>query len=659
MTKQNNSIRRLILAAFLFLAMIGVASSLWGIKLLYDHEARLDRLKKASVPTLIAAYEISRQGEGITKSASNLIRSPNKWTREAFVNRISDQFNWIDTQLGIITELGYDKAKIEQIRKNKQDLQISFSDLTQAIEDSHKAKAASATKGGLKKTSENIDIERILKRHNYYADLMTYSVANLTKSISSEIEELISQSQKAVERQAWTLALYTIIGALVALLLMVRLDARVGRRLKAIQVAMRKVAGGDKKALVPLGGHDEISDMEDALGIFIKEMTGREERSQELTIKAEKANKAKSAFLAAASHDLRQPLQAISLFSSALQNSIMSGGDQAHQKNLDMVGHIRTSVDALGRLLNTILNISKLETGGIDTSISVFPVDDCLQAAVMNFKHQTQEKGLDIRFVPGSSFVRSDPVLLKQIIDNFIGNALNYTKKGRILIGCRHVQGDIRIEVWDTGIGIPTQKLEKIFDEFYQLENPARQRDQGFGLGLAIVKRTALLLGHPVHVRSTVGRGSVFSIVVPRGRMDVKNVTTKAQHHPSALAGGNRKILIVDDDPLVLSATVSIMEGWGYNTTGVPSSRHALDIISDNTLVPELLILDYQLPGNLTGLDLYYAIKIQANTHIPGIIISGDTNPTHLEKFNESGLAHMTKPIDPDLLKKKIQTVLS
>ncbi len=231
---------------------------------------------------------------------------------------------------------------------------------------------------------------------------------------------------------------------------------------------------------------------------------------------AEAANASKSKFLAAASHDLRQPLQAIQLFNAALESNLQKDGGSDQNINLDILHSVEQSIEALGGLLNSILDISKLEAGIVRKEISSFPIQSLLDSCKETFGPIAEKKGLELRVLPCSQVVISDPVLLKQLLDNLVANAVRYTETGRIVVGCRCSGYNVCIEVWDTGVGIAPSCLDDIFQEFNQLDNPSRQREKGFGLGLAIVKRTAKLLGHDVNVSSVPDKGSRFSIQVPR-----------------------------------------------------------------------------------------------------------------------------------------------
>ena len=373
---------------------------------------------------------------------------------------------------------------------------------------------------------------------------------------------------------------------------------------------------------------------------------------------AESANIDKSRFLASASHDIRQPLQAIRLFVSALEISLHKNNANTDQETLDNLNYIRSSVDALSELLDSLLDISKLEAQVVSVNIVSFPMQGLLDNTRRMFEAAAQEKGLELRISPCSCYVSSDPVLLQRMIDNLVSNALRYTNSGTILIGARRSEGNVRIDICDTGIGIDQQHFDEIFTEFRQIGNPARQREKGFGLGLSIVRRTADLLGHKLDVESTLGKGSTFSITLPRSGEALPD-PVKPDNTLINLSADNRgHLLVLDDDPLVLSAMDALLRNWGYSVTLAESAEDALILADDEFNKPDLVIFDYHLPGDMSGLDVYRYINQQREKEIPGIIISGATEADHFKLFEESGLDYMTKPVDPTTLKEHLNKLL-
>ena len=246
--------------------------------------------------------------------------------------------------------------------------------------------------------------------------------------------------------------------------------------------------------------------------ITYEDVTERRRAADALIVakrQAELANIAKTRFLAAASHDLRQPLQTLSLLQGLLAKKVV--GEKAQQ----LVGRIDDALGAMTGMLNTLLDINQIEVGAVKAEIADFRVNDLFDRVKEELTYHAQAAGLAFSVVPCALSIRSDRRLLEQMVRNLISNALKYTQRGRVLLGCRRRQGKLRIEIWDTGIGIPESELQAVFEEYYQVDNAARQRSQGLGLGLSIVKSLGELLHHPIRVRSLQGKGSVFSIEVP------------------------------------------------------------------------------------------------------------------------------------------------
>jgi len=244
------SIRHRILLAFILLALTGVASSLWSMSLLLDHDAALDRLHTKNLPSLEAAYEISRQGNSITKAASSLIRAPDRWTRDAYVNRIIDQFNWIDTQLGVLSKQGYREDSLKNIKQYRLAMERSFRDLNKGIE-------------------QGEDIDPLLLKHRHHADLLMIATASLSNTVKKQIDGLVTNDSVQIKKEVWLLTFFSIGASIFALFVVLYLDINVGRRVVTILRAMRSVANGDKGAEILHGGNDEISDMGSALSTFV------------------------------------------------------------------------------------------------------------------------------------------------------------------------------------------------------------------------------------------------------------------------------------------------------------------------------------------------------------------------------------------------------
>lgn len=358
---------------------------------------------------------------------------------------------------------------------------------------------------------------------------------------------------------------------------------------------------------------------------------------------AERANLAKSKFLAAASHDLRQPVQALFFFVAALERRL-----QAHPAR-GVLADLERSLDSLNMLLDSLLDISKLDAGVVAPKETTFSVASLLDRMDSEFAPAARAKGLRLRVVPSTAVIRSDPSLLSRVVQNLVANAVRYTESGRILVGCRLHGESLRIEVWDTGIGIPAERLDDIFEEFYQVGNAERDRSQGLGLGLAIVNRLARLLHHRVSVRSTLGQGSTFAIEVPLG--EPSSATTAARRRVASQdRGPSRLVMIIDDEATVLRGLRLVLEEWGFEVLAATSEDEAIALLERLHRQPQAIVADYRLRDGRTGTDAIRHIRDLFHAAIPSIIITGDTAPERLREAEASGLSILHKPVQPPQL---------
>jgi signal transduction histidine kinase/ActR/RegA family two-component response regulator len=360
---------------------------------------------------------------------------------------------------------------------------------------------------------------------------------------------------------------------------------------------------------------------------------------------AEQANAAKTRFLAAASHDLRQPIHALGLLFATLS-------DQMRDENTEPVlKQIGGAIDAIDAMLNSLLDISKLDAGVVRPEIG--SVDLAMLLDRVNDEHQPIARltGNLLRVRPTDVVVLSDAAMLHRILANLISNALRYTVDGRVLVGVRRRSHSVQIEVYDNGPGIPPESLEDIFLEFHQLRNPERDRRKGLGLGLAIVKRLAELLQHGIEVRSTVSRGSRFTVTLPLSAAPRR----ATRQMVSAVAIGadldGRRVLVLDDDVSVLDAMRSLLERWGCDviTASTPEEAES-DIASDSGPV-DMFIVDYRLRQHASGIETIERLHHLAGNRIPALVITGDTAPERLREAQESGYPLLHKPVKPAQLR--------
>jgi two-component system CheB/CheR fusion protein len=371
---------------------------------------------------------------------------------------------------------------------------------------------------------------------------------------------------------------------------------------------------------------------------------------------AEQANLAKSRFLAAASHDLRQPLQTLALLQGLLAKVVTGERPQK------LVERIDETLGAMSGMLNTLLDINQIEAGNVRPEVLRFPVNDLLDRLRDEFAYHAQAKSLGLSVVPCSLSISSDPRLLEQMVRNLLSNALKYTRQGKVLLGCRRHGDVLAIEVWDTGVGIPDDQLDAIFEEYHQVDNEARERSRGLGLGLSIVKRLGILLGHRVAVRSQPGRGSVFSVEVglpPSGAPALANRLRLALDEggePEVRQTG--AILVVEDDPEVRELLDMFLQNAGHRTVMAPSGVAALEMVARGTLRPDLILADYNLPLGLNGLQFIDQLRNQLHREIPAIILTGDISTGTLRAIAMQNCVQLNKPVRLKELAKVIGRLL-
>ena len=390
--------------------------------------------------------------------------------------------------------------------------------------------------------------------------------------------------------------------------------------------------------------------------ITFNEITRRKQEAaalEEVKQQAEAANLAKSRFLAVASHDLRQPLQTLALLQGLLARSVTG------EKATGLVAQLDETLGAMSGMLDTLLDLNQIEAGVVQAAPADCRIDDLLGQLRDQFAFHAQAKGLGLRVMPCSAVVRTDPRLLEQMLRNLLSNALKYTGAGRVLLGCRRHGDTIRIEVWDTGLGIPDGELQSVFEEYHQLGNKAREQSRGLGLGLSIVRRLGTLLGHRVGVRSQPGRGSVFTIEVARATAELLPVPERAGLPPAAVAGRSGSILVIEDDPDLRGLLRMLLEGDGHRVTTASDGPAALALVAGGGTRPDLLLADLNLPGGMDGLHAAAALRTVLARAFPVIILSGDISAGALQAMALQNCVHLSKPVKAAELAQEIQRLLA
>ncbi len=356
--------------------------------------------------------------------------------------------------------------------------------------------------------------------------------------------------------------------------------------------------------------------------------------------KAEQANTAKSKFIAAASHDLRQPLHALSLFIDAAKN-LKEGNERT-----TIFSRIDHSLEALRKLFDALLDISRLDAKVITPEFQHFNIAKLFDTLQAEFSAQADAKNLTLKVYCSDIIIISDKLLLERILRNLIGNAIRYTQVGGLLLSCRLRKNKVLLQVWDTGIGIAKVDQTKVFIEFQQLHNQHRNRELGLGLGLALVRRMSALLKHDLTLSSQPAQGSVFSLTVEKGDKEYVVADQIIQSTQSWNVKGIR-ILIIDDEKDVLHAMQSVLKKWGCYAVYAESLSEAINMMKEHHFVPEIILSDLRLKTKETGIDVINHLRHEYGEDIVGILISGDTAPERIEEVKQSGYELLQKPVRP------------
>ncbi|QFT86087.1 Virulence sensor protein BvgS precursor [Halomonas sp. THAF12] len=362
---------------------------------------------------------------------------------------------------------------------------------------------------------------------------------------------------------------------------------------------------------------------------------------------AEDANASKTRFLAAASHDLLQPLNAARLFTSALSQEMQA--DEMRRT----IGHIDNSLQAAEELLGTLLDISKLDAGALTPRRSHFALADVFRPLRAEFEVMAEERGLDLVVVPTHQWVDSDAQMLRRIVQNFLSNAIRYTQEGRVMLGCRRQGERLSIEVWDSGPGIPEAKQAEIFQEFRRLDQTSRHKEseKGLGLGLSIADRMARVLEHPIRVRSWEGSGTVFSVSVPTvaAREEEQREEARPKRAGNKLAG--KRILCIDNESLILEGMKAMLSGWGCEVFTATSIGGAKSVLRHLDADPDAILADYHLDNEVTGLMAMEALDERLEGAVPGIVITADRTEEVAEEIKRAGYQLLLKPVRPAALR--------
>ena len=613
-----------LLAAFVAIEVLLIVMGAVGLQVLNGVNQRADELIK--LQRKIEAYrQVQHDTTSRLYSASSVLLSSDDLT--------------LSSTLRQLNQVGYNVDRLQFVAKDEVELLDRFRDeydrftnvVTNVLELIRAGRAAEARELQVAQAAPLADrLERLTNQ--------------LVNKAEADMVTGIEASNQAYATSQWTVVGFALGSSVLALILGYAISGSLIGPVTEVEARLSQIAAGDFSQRVNVVNRDE-------LGALAANVNRTSEQLGRLYHQLELANLAKSRFLAAASHDLRQPLHALNLFLDQRRSET----DQVERSRLD--AQIDTAVAAMNELFNSLLDISKLDAGVLAPSISEFPVDHLLKRIETTFVATARENDLRLRVVSNRAWVRSDFILLERILLNLVSNAVRYTERGGVVIGCRHRNGRLRIDVCDSGIGIPEDQRRNIFSEFYQLDSGEKDRRGGLGLGLAIVDRLCGLLDHPIELTSSVGRGSRFSVLVPsapavtaQAPLDVPRALVDSEH--------GKLVMVIDDNELVRDGTRGLLKSWGCLVVTAESEDAAMAKLADHVGRPDLIISDYHLAQGKAGFELIDRLRRACGAQIPAFLISGDTAPERLREARASGYYLLHKPVLPITLRSVVSQLL-
>jgi signal transduction histidine kinase/CheY-like chemotaxis protein len=393
-------------------------------------------------------------------------------------------------------------------------------------------------------------------------------------------------------------------------------------------------------------------DQNDSLALGLAARFRNEDLVQQLRAQVEvvhRANREKTRFLASAAHDLRQPLHALGMFCAALDQRLKDIPEKP------LVRNMMDAIEALESSFGAMLDISRLDAGVVQKAPQTFPIRDLFRRLYQQFGGDAEARDLSLRFRAARRKVLSDPQLLERVLANLVQNALRYTRRGGVLVAARRHPNGIALEVWDTGVGIGADKIEMIFQEFYQVDNPERDRNRGLGMGLAIVQRLCNLLEHPLQVRSTPGRGSVFRVIVPAGDLGTIEAPPLEGDTLPPRTVARVTVLLIDDERAIREATRELLRPMLVDVIVAATIAEAVDLAKKSSAQIDLILSDWRLRGQENGVDAVRAVRAVCGDSTPAVLITGDTSPELLKLAHESGLVILHKPLQPRELMRLVE----
>jgi signal transduction histidine kinase/CheY-like chemotaxis protein len=614
-----------LLAAFLAIVVLLITVGAVGLQVLSRVNHRTDELIK--LQRQIEAYrQVQHDTTSQLYSVSSALLSSDDLTLSSTLRQLS-LFGYGVDRLQFVA-----KDEVQLLDLFRQDYDRFTKVVTDVVELIRAGRVTEARELQLAQIAPLADrLERITNQ------LVNRAEANMVTGIEA--------SDQAYATSRWIVVAFALGSIVLALILGYAMSLSLIGPVTEVEARLKQIAAGDFSQRVYVINRDE-------LGALAANVNRTSEQLGCLYQKLELANLAKSRFLAAASHDLRQPLHALNLFLDQLRHE----RNQAERKQL--LARIDTAVASMNELFNALLDISKLDAGVLAPSISDFPLDRLLKRIETTFTTAARDKGLRLRMVSSRAWVRSDFILLERILLNLVSNAVRYTERGGIVIGCRLRDGRLRIDVYDSGIGIPEDQRRNIFGEFYQLDGGKQECAGGLGLGLAIVDRLCGLLDHPIELSSRVGRGSRFSLSIPSVPAGAAPAEAPDTARALLVSERGKLIIVIDDNESVRESTCGVLQRWGCLVVTAHSEDAALIKLAELGKQPDLIISDYRLAHEKTGFELINRMRRACGAQIPAFLVSGDTTPERLREAHDSGYYLLHKPVMPITLRSVVTQLL-
>jgi signal transduction histidine kinase len=613
-----------LLAAFLAIEVLLIVMGAVGLQVLSGINQRTDQLIR--LQRKVEAYrQVQHDTTSQLYSVVSALLSPDDLTLSSTLRQLN-QFGYNVDRLQFVA-----KDEVQLLERFQQDYNQFTDTVTNVLELIRTGHAAEAR-------------ELQVAQAGPLADRLERLTNQLVNKAEADMVTGIEASNKAYVTSQWTVVGFALGSGVLALILGYAISGSLIGPVTEVEARLSQIAAGDFSQRVNVVNRDE-------LGALAANVNRTSEQLGRLYHQLELANLAKSRFLAAASHDLRQPLHALNLFLEQRRSET----DQVERSRLEV--QIDSAVAAMNELFNSLLDISKIDAGVLAPSISEFPVDHLLKRIETTFEATAREKGLRLRVVSSRAWVRSDFILLERIMLNLVSNAVRYTDRGGVVVGCRHRNGHLSIDVCDSGIGIPKDQRRNIFGEFYQLDGGEKDRRGGLGLGLAIVDRLCGILDHPIELTSSVGRGSSFSVSVPsapagtaQAPSDLSRALVDSEH--------GKLVMVIDDDELVRDGTRGLLKRWGCLVVTAESEDAAMAQLAHPGRRPDLIISDYHLAQGKAGFELIERLRRACGAQIPAFLISGDTAPERLREASARGYYLLHKPVLPITLRSVVNQLL-